>query len=119
MSSQPRSSRKLPVRIDDAQLRAALTDILQFHQSSAPQNEAPRFISREQVLERVGCSYACLWGWIRQGKFPAARELSGPGRRTRVGWLESEVNHWMLGRPRRLPKGSTDEYKAPLCGERR
>jgi predicted DNA-binding transcriptional regulator AlpA len=66
----------------------------------------PRFITRDEVLQRVGVSYACLWNWIRLGKFPEAVEMVGNSRRDRIGWLAHEVDDWFATRPRRRPKGS-------------
>jgi predicted DNA-binding transcriptional regulator AlpA len=65
-----------------------------------------RFIHRAEVLNRVGVSYTALWFWIRDGRFPAPRELGGSHQRSKLAWLESEVDEWMASRPKRLPKGS-------------
>jgi prophage regulatory protein len=60
-----------------------------------------RFIFKPEVLERVGgVAYPTLWRWMRDGKFPAAVEVGG-----RIAWLESDIDAWMLSRPRR-------EYKS-------
>ena len=62
--------------------------------------EGQRFLSRAEVLDVVGVTYPALWQWMREGKFPLAREL---GER-RVGWLASEVRKWMESRPVRKVK---------------
>jgi predicted DNA-binding transcriptional regulator AlpA len=73
---------------------------------SAPTVEAteeqkqPRFVSKKELLARVGVTYPTIWKWMRQGAFPRARKIS----ETKCGWLESEVNEWMLARPPRSYK---------------
>jgi predicted DNA-binding transcriptional regulator AlpA len=69
-----------------------------------------KFLSRDEVLKLVGVSYGTLWGWIREGNFPPARELSGNKRASRIYWLEHEVLEWMANRPPRLPKGTRAVY---------
>jgi predicted DNA-binding transcriptional regulator AlpA len=71
----------------------------------------PRFIFRNEVLNRIGVSYTALWFWIRDGRFPAPRELGDGHQRARLAWLESEVDEWMLSRPKRLPKGAKAREK--------
>jgi predicted DNA-binding transcriptional regulator AlpA len=63
----------------------------------------PRFISRREVLDRVGVSFATIWAWMKEGRFPRGRELGG-----RTMWVESEVTAWMLDRPVRKLKGDLD-----------
>jgi predicted DNA-binding transcriptional regulator AlpA len=58
------------------------------------------FLTRAEVLEVVGVTYPALWQWMRDGKFPLAREI---GNR-RIGWLSSEVAAWMKSRPVRKLK---------------
>ena len=61
-----------------------------------------RFLSRDEVLEKIGgVSYQTLWTWMRDGKFPRSREIG----ENKVGWLETEVEHWMQHRPVRRLKG--------------
>ena len=64
-----------------------------------------RLLTKGEVLELIGVTYPCLWTWIKNGKFPAGRSI-GNGKKGHVAWIESEVNDWILSRPRRLPKGS-------------
>jgi predicted DNA-binding transcriptional regulator AlpA len=69
----------------------------------------PKLLSKEQVLARLGgVTYNTLWFWVRAGKFPPARQMVANGRLQKIGWLESEVNDWILSRPPRIPnpKGS-------------
>jgi prophage regulatory protein len=60
------------------------------------------FLSKKKVLEKIPVTAPTLWSWIRQGKFPAPREISP----NKVGWIEAEVDAWMQARPLR-------NYKAP------
>jgi predicted DNA-binding transcriptional regulator AlpA len=64
----------------------------------------PKFISRRQVLDRVGVSFATVWTWMKDGKFPRGRELGG-----RTMWIESEVTGWMESRPVKKLKGDDPE----------
>ena len=71
---------------------------------------AEKFLTRKQILERVGVSNVTLLTWIRAKKFPAPRSLSGDqARQCQVRWLESEVNEWMRGRPTREYRGHGHE----------
>jgi prophage regulatory protein len=60
--------------------------------------QSEKFLSRPEVLDRIGVSFPTLWHWMKAGKFPPAREMSGNDGK-RVGWLESEVNDWIRSRP--------------------
>ena len=43
-----------------------------------PQNSRPRrLLSKQEVIDLTGCSYASLFGWMKRGLFPLAIEL-GP-----------------------------------------
>jgi prophage regulatory protein len=88
----------------DSRLDADDPDIDEARERSKP--KPARFIFRAEVLNRVGVSYTALWFWIRDGRFPAPRELGGGHQRAKLAWLESEVDEWMESRPKRLPKGS-------------
>jgi prophage regulatory protein len=59
-----------------------------------------RFISKKELLARVGASYPSIWQWMREGKFPRSRELGG-----RAAWLECEIEAWIVNRPVRRLKG--------------
>jgi prophage regulatory protein len=56
---------------------------------------ANRMLSWPQVEELVGLSWSSVYRLERAGGFPRRRRL-GPRR---VGWLESEVQAWLEGRP--------------------
>lgn len=66
-----------------------------------------KLLNRDDVLDLIGISYPCLWGWIRDGKFPAGRDLGG-GKKGHVVWIEEEVMDWVRSRPKRLPKGTKE-----------
>ncbi|WP_315792195.1 MULTISPECIES: helix-turn-helix transcriptional regulator [unclassified Bradyrhizobium] len=53
-----------------------------------------RFLSRAAVCSKTGLSFPYVWKMIREGKFPAGREVG-----SRTLWLESEVDRWMVARP--------------------
>ena len=54
-----------------------------------------RFLRTNQLIEKIGLSRSSIWRLESQGKFPRRRQI-GPGA---VGWLEEEVEKWMLERP--------------------
>ena len=60
--------------------------------------QSEKFLSRPEVLDRIGVSFPTLWHWMKAGKFPPAREMSGSDGK-RVGWIESEVDAWIRSRP--------------------
>jgi len=53
-----------------------------------------RVLRVAEVMARSGLSRTSLWRLERRGAFPARRQLS-PGA---VGWIEAEVEAWILGR---------------------
>ncbi len=53
-----------------------------------------RVVRVDEVISRTGLSRTTLWRLERRGAFPARRQLS-PGT---VGWIEAEVEAWILGR---------------------
>ena len=59
-----------------------------------------RLISKAEVCDKVGKTFPTVWLWMRQGKFPQARDLGG-----RPAWVESEIDAWIAALPVR-------EYKA-------
>lgn len=54
-----------------------------------------RFLRTNQLIEKIGLSRSSIWRLESQGTFPKRRQI-GPGA---VGWLEEEVEKWMLDRP--------------------
>jgi predicted DNA-binding transcriptional regulator AlpA len=64
-----------------------------------------RLMFRPELLALIGVSYGSIFSWMRQGRFPLARELGPAGSRTsRIAWVESEVMDWLANRPRRQMK---------------
>jgi predicted DNA-binding transcriptional regulator AlpA len=59
-----------------------------------PKGQA-RFISKAEVMDRVGLSFVQIWEMMREGKFPAARDLGC----NRPGWIEAEIDSWIKNRP--------------------
>ncbi|RNC70147.1 MAG: AlpA family phage regulatory protein [Desulfuromonadales bacterium] len=48
-----------------------------------------------KVEEKTGISRTTAWRLAREGKFPAARKLTGARA---VGWSEEEIDEWMASR---------------------
>src|SRR5258708_7525755 len=53
-----------------------------------------RFIRFAAVKDRTGLSRSTIWRLERQGAFPKHRRISSNA----VGWLEQEINEWVLWR---------------------
>jgi predicted DNA-binding transcriptional regulator AlpA len=65
-----------------------------------------RFLSKDEVMAMLGISYPTLWDWCHKNHFVKARVLGmGDGFKTKIGWLQSEVEAWMKSRPQRMGKG--------------
>ena len=60
-----------------------------------------RLLSKAETCDRVGKTFPTIWSWMRQGKFPQARDCGG-----RPAWVESEINAWIAGLPKRQYKAS-------------
>jgi prophage regulatory protein len=62
----------------------------------ASDNPLPdQYISKPRASEMTGISEITMWRLEKLGKFPQRRQLSG----NRVGYLLSELLHWMKTRP--------------------
>ena len=59
-----------------------------------------RLLSKAETCDRVGKTFPTVWLWMREGKFPQARDLHG-----RPAWVEAEIDAWIAALPVR-------EYKA-------
>jgi predicted DNA-binding transcriptional regulator AlpA len=68
------------------------------------QQASVRFLSKYEVIDRVGVSYPTIWFWMRGGKFPRSRELGG-----KAAWIESEIDAWIVSRPTKRLKGDKVE----------
>jgi prophage regulatory protein len=53
-----------------------------------------KFLRFHAVRDRTGLSRSTIWRLERRGEFPNHRRLSTNA----VGWLEQEINEWMLAR---------------------
>jgi predicted DNA-binding transcriptional regulator AlpA len=58
-------------------------------------------IFKPELLRLLGVSYASIFGWMRAGKFPLAREIGPGGRTTKIAWVRAEVEAWLAARPQR------------------
>lgn len=76
-------------------------------QDAHPLPPGPRFLSKAEVLQKVGRTYPTLWQWMREGKFPRARQCGA-----RSVWLAHEVDEWMLNVPLVPLKGDQPEGSA-------
>lgn len=50
-----------------------------------------RFLTKEQVVERIPYSVVHIYRLMKRGEFPKQVRLGA----NRVGWLESDINQWM------------------------
>ncbi|WP_298281164.1 AlpA family transcriptional regulator [Acidocella sp.] len=57
------------------------------------------FISVKEVSERVHLDPSTIYRWVRHGKFPEPRRLSG---RCTV-WVESEITAWQIAQTAQPP----------------
>lgn len=78
----------------------APTKAVQPDPQQPPASPKDRLVCKPEVLRRVGVTYPTLWSWMRDGKFPRARELGG-----KTAWLESDIDRWIETRPVRVLKG--------------
>jgi predicted DNA-binding transcriptional regulator AlpA len=63
-----------------------------------------KLISKKEVLAKLdGISNSTLWDYIRQGRIPPAVQI-GPegGNRSKIAWIESEVDEAIVKLPRRV-----------------
>ena len=78
--------------------------------ATAKPTKVGRMLSREEVLEIVGVTYPTIWAWVRDKHFPAPRRLGfTKHQQGRIGWLESEVQAWIMSLPKKYPKGTKQE----------
>jgi predicted DNA-binding transcriptional regulator AlpA len=80
--------------------------------AASPPQQPIKFLSKQEVLAITGISNALLWQLIRDGHFPAGRELGNRpgGNRSKIAWIDAEIHEWMWNRPRRQPKGAAELY---------
>jgi prophage regulatory protein len=53
-----------------------------------------KFLRFHAVRDRTGLSRSTIWRLERRGEFPKHRRISTNA----VGWLEQEINDWMLAK---------------------
>jgi predicted DNA-binding transcriptional regulator AlpA len=63
-----------------------------------------RLLDKAEVLRILGVSNVTLWSWMRDGKFPRAREI-GKGKSSKSVWRSDEVEKWVAALPVRRLKG--------------
>jgi predicted DNA-binding transcriptional regulator AlpA len=72
-----------------------------------PKKEPPRLIGKKEVCRRTSLSFPTIWKLMqRDDEFPRSLQVGG-----KTMWLESEVDAWILSRPRCQYKG--DRAKNP------
>ncbi|MBS0536378.1 MAG: AlpA family phage regulatory protein [Proteobacteria bacterium] len=100
-------SQRLPISLPSFEMQNDRFSIAQTDAASTPSGYRPaRFLTKKEVLRRVGCSYTTLWEMMVRGEFPRSREL---GRR--AVWVESEVEEFINNRPVRRLKGDNPVSK--------
>jgi prophage regulatory protein len=58
------------------------------------------YLRYRQVIQLINVSYATIWSWVKQGRFPQPIQLQ-PGRlNSPVVWKETEIQVWLDSRPR-------------------
>jgi prophage regulatory protein len=67
-----------------------------------------------KVRERVGgLSKSWIYQEIKEGRFPSQIKLGSGDRSRSVGWLESEINSWVLSRiAQSRPEGKASKATA-------
>jgi predicted DNA-binding transcriptional regulator AlpA len=61
---------------------------------TAKRERQVRLLSKMEVCDLTGRTFPTIWAWMRQGKFPAARELNG-----RPVWVEEEIEEYLANLP--------------------
>jgi predicted DNA-binding transcriptional regulator AlpA len=82
------------------QTTATSANLTEMTRNTSMPPETVRLLSKPEVCDRVGRTFPTIWQWMREGRFPRARDLGG-----RPAWLESEVNEWIASLPVRKLKG--------------
>jgi len=71
-----------------------------------------RVIRDAQIRQKLGLSSAKLFDMVAKGIFPEPFTLVPGGRA--VGWLEHEVDHWIIQRRESAKRGTVPEQGAPV-----
>jgi predicted DNA-binding transcriptional regulator AlpA len=66
----------------------------------------PRLLTKPQVCDRVGLTFPTIWKMIQKGEFPR------PCRNgTKTMWIETEIDDYVLSRPRCFYKSDNENPK--------
>jgi prophage regulatory protein len=71
-----------------------------------------RVIRHAQICQKLGLSSAKLFDMVAKGIFPKPFTLVPGGRA--VGWLEHEVDHWIIQRRESAKRGAAPKPGAPV-----
>ena len=71
-----------------------------------------RVIRHAQICQKLGLSSAKLFDMVAKGIFPEPFTLVPGGRA--VGWLEHEVDHWIIQRRESAKRGTVPKHGAPV-----
>ena len=74
-----------------------------------------RILRSREVCARTGLSRVTLWRLERRGEFPGRRQLTA----NTVGWLEAEVEKWIVTRDPFGAAASDVATDEPLATRRR
>ena len=66
-----------------------------------------KFLTRNEVLERIPVTYVTLWKWMQDNKFPRAREVGGKSL-----WVEGEIDAFIKDSPLVKLKGDPEDSRA-------
>jgi predicted DNA-binding transcriptional regulator AlpA len=70
-------------------------------QTAKSDTASASLIFKNELLRLLGVSYGSIFAWMREGKFPLAREIGPGGRTTKIAWVRAEVEAWLAARPQR------------------
>lgn len=108
----PKVINKRTIAVDAERLRTLVeTAVDAAFQKHRP---APRLLTSEEVMERVALkSYATLWTWVKEGKFPQPIAPQGNTFRSKVRWREADIVSWIETRPERSVSGELHLTRKP------
>jgi prophage regulatory protein len=72
--------------------------------SEEPEHPQLAIVRHNQVKRKLQVSSAKLFDMIARGQFPSPFQIIPNGRA--VGWLESDVDDWILARKRQSEEGA-------------
>jgi predicted DNA-binding transcriptional regulator AlpA len=64
-------------------------------------------MAKPEVLALTSLTYPTLWLWMREGRFPRARQVGG-----KTMWLSTDIDAWLAALPTRRLKGDPVESVA-------